>query len=343
MSNINKSVDVIIPVYNPGPVFAKLLERLEAQTIRPHKIIILLTVSDGDLSKDDVYTLSDLGIKDNSEMADTSKKQASSMSARSSEGVNVSYDNVVIKTVKKSEFDHAGTRRYGADLSNADYMLFMTQDALPKGKSLISRLLKTFEENDNNAISYAKQMAGRHADLLEKMTRKHNYPDKSNVKTKADYEKMGIQAIFCSDVCAMYDRTKYLTCGGFVHRTIFAEDMIMAKRVMDEGYSVTYAADAKVFHSHSYSLLQQFKRNFDIGLAHSEYSEVFGGFSSEKEGSGYAMEVITRLLATFHPFKCIYFIIQCAVKLLGYKTGRHYDILPKKLLKALSSNPGYFS
>lgn len=38
--------------------------------------------------------------------------------------------------------------------------------------------------------------------------------------------------------------------------------MIYAGRLIQEGYAVAYAADAKVIHSHNYSCMQQFHRNF---------------------------------------------------------------------------------
>ena len=41
--------------------------------------------------------------------------------------------------------------------------------------------------------------------------------------------------------------------------------MLFAAKLLQEGYAINYAADAKVIHSHEYTCFQQFQRNFDIG------------------------------------------------------------------------------
>ena len=97
--------------------------------------------------------------------------------------------------------------------------------------------------------------------------RSFNYPEQSSVKSLADIDKYGIKTYFCSNVCAAYDKGIYLKTGGFTERAIFNEDMICAGTMIQKGYSVVYAADARVYHSHNYSGKQQFHRNFDLGVS----------------------------------------------------------------------------
>ena len=59
----------------------------------------------------------------------------------------------------------------------------------------------------------------------------------------------------------------YLKLGGFETRTIFNEDMIFAGKVILAGGAVAYCAEARVIHSHNYSGIMQFKRNFDLGIS----------------------------------------------------------------------------
>ena len=59
----------------------------------------------------------------------------------------------------------------------------------------------------------------------------------------------------------------YEALGGFSRRTIFNEDMILAGQMVQAGYKVAYAAEARVIHSHNYSGLQQFHRNFDLAVS----------------------------------------------------------------------------
>ena len=103
-----------------------------------------------------------------------------------------------------------------------------------------------------------------------------------------------------------------------------------------------YAADAKVIHSHSYTCKQQFVRNFDLGVSQKQYHEVFENISSEKEGAGYAKELIVTLCKKMHFAKAIYFAWQCGFRLAGYRLGLHYDKLSKKMILRCTMNKGYW-
>ena len=176
--------------------------------------------------------------------------------------------------------------------------------------------------------------------ILEELTRVHNYPQ-DQIKRKEDLEHLGIKTYFCSDVCAMYRLDRYQEMGGFVHPTIFNEDMIMASSVIRAGYQVAYCAWAEVIHSHSYTCMQQFHRNFDLGVSQKQYREVFESISSEKEGAGYAKTVLLYLLKRGRIWKAFYFALQCGFKLAGYKLGKNYDRLPKGLVLACTMSPDY--
>ncbi len=300
-----KTVDVIIPVYKPGDELKELLSRLMKQSILPEHIFILQTIEEGEPL------------------------------------IKPLEERIQVFPVKKAEFDHGGTRAYGAELSEADYILFMTQDAVPANREVIKELVKAMEK-EHVGIAYGRQMAKKDADITEQLTRLYNYPEQEQLKTRADLETLGIKTYFCSDVCAMYDRVLYMELGGFSYPAIFNEDMVMASKVIQAGYRVFYAAKAKVFHSHSYTCKQQFKRNFDLGVSQSQYSEIFENVSSEKEGAGFAKKTILELCKKGHPGKAIYFVWQCVFRLAGYKLGRNYERLPWKMVLRCTMSPGYW-
>lgn len=301
------TVDVIIPVYKPGREFKNILERLLRQTVPVHHIFLLQTVE----KEEELLS----GLENNT---------------------------ISVHPVKKSEFDHGATRHYGAGLSSADFILFMTHDAVPIDKRLVEKLLVPMADK-NIAVSYGRQVAGKDADILEKMTRVYNYPKRSSIKSRNDLDRLGIKTYFCSDVCAMYRKSVYDSLGGFVRKTIFNEDMIMASKVINAGYNIAYCADAQVLHSHSYTCVQQFKRNFDLGVSQKQYPGVFGNISSEKEGAGYAREIIISLLKKKKPFKAFYFVMQCVFKLAGYRLGLCYDRLPAGVIMKCTMNRGYWA
>lgn len=300
-----KSIDVVIPAYKPGKDFKELLGRLLKQTVLPDNIFVLQTLAEGE------------------------------------EQLQFEEECIHVYPVKQAEFDHGKTRDYGAKLSGADYVLMMTQDAMPQNQYLLEELLKGFTK-ENVGIVYGRQLAGKDAGLAEKLTRQYNYPPESRLKARADEEALGIKTYFCSDVCAMYDRRLYEELGGFVHPVIFNEDMIMAYRVIQAGYRVYYAADAQVVHSHSYTCMQQFRRNFDLGASQCQYREIFDNISSEKEGAGFAGTVILTLCKGLHFGKAVYFAWQCGFRLAGYRLGKNYEKLSKKMVLRCTMSPWFW-
>lgn len=302
-----KVVDIIIPVYKPSPGFKNILRRLLMQTVPVNHIFLLQTIDSGSSLMEDMAG----GI-------------------------------ISVHPVLKKDFDHGATRHFGAGLSDAEFMLFMTQDAIPGDRKLIEKLLVPMADK-NIAVSYGRQMAGKDADILEKMTRIYNYPKESSVKSAGDLDRLGIKTYFCSNVCAMYRKSVYKELGGFVEKTIFNEDMIMASKVINAGYNIAYCAEARVIHSHSYTCMQQFKRNFDLGVSQKQYSGIFENISSEKEGAGYAKKIIKALIKRGEIFKVFYFVLQCAFKLAGYKAGLNYNRLPEKLILKCTMNKGYWN
>lgn len=54
--------------------------------------------------------------------------------------------------------------------------------------------------------------------------------------------------------------------GGFPEDVIGSEDAYVAARMLLGGYAVRYATTAEVYHSHDYSVLEEFRRYFDIGV-----------------------------------------------------------------------------
>ncbi|MBE5966075.1 MAG: glycosyltransferase family 2 protein [Lachnospiraceae bacterium] len=304
----NYSVDVFIPTYHSDEKLERLLTMLYRQTIKPNRVIILHTVEQ-EGQEQPLPTIPD--------------------------------SNISVIPIPKSSFDHGGTRKYGATLSDADILLFMTQDAVPADEYLIENLLKPYE-NPRVSAAYARQLANDSSDIIEEFTRKFNYPKKSFVKSKADLDAMGIKTYFCSNVCASYRNDIYKELGGFVKKTIFNEDMIMAAGMIEAGYRIAYSAEAKVIHSHRYSYLQQFTRNFDLGVSHNQYSDIFRKVKSESEGIKLVKKTL-RFLVDKKEFLLIPdLILTSGFKYLGYQMGLHYDILPEKFVLHCSMNKSYW-
>lgn len=300
-------VDVIIPTYKPDNKYIRLLQMLKRQTYPIHKIIVMNT------EKDFYRTV-----------------------------LYPKIENLEVHHIKASEFDHGGTRNQAVQKSDADIVVCMTQDAVPADYHLMENLVKYFD-NERVAAVYARQLPAENCNEVERYTRRFNYPDESRVKTKADLLELGIKTYFCSNVCAAYRRDIYEAQGGFPLHTIFNEDMIFAGRLIQNGFAVTYAADACVIHSHNYSGIQQLKRNFDLAVSQRQFSELFDGVKSESEGVKLVKNTAEWLWSRKRYGKIIYLIYISGCKYIGYFLGKHYENMPRSLILKLTSNRNFWN
>jgi rhamnosyltransferase len=103
--------------------------------------------------------------------------------------------------------------------------------------------------------------------------------------------------------------------------------MIYAAKVIENGYKIAYAAEAEVIHSHNYSALQQFHRNFDLGVSQKEHPEIFEGIKSESEGIRLVKKTAAHLWKNKCKMQILPMIIQSGFKFLGYRFGKNYTKL----------------
>ena len=63
-----------------------------------------------------------------------------------------------IYRIKPEEFHHSRTRNLGAELARGDYLVYITQDALPLNDNFLEMLIKPLED-DKVAGAYGRQIA----------------------------------------------------------------------------------------------------------------------------------------------------------------------------------------
>ena len=303
----SEKVDVIIPAYHPDENFPELLDRLSRQTFPVSRIIVM-----------------------NTEEKFWNKSWEKE------------FPLLEVHHLKKEEFDHGGTRKAAAELSDGEYMVFMTQDAIPADRDLIAALLSPLQKEENAGASYARQLPAKDCRFLERYTRSFNYPDISCIKYEKDTAVYGIKTYFCSNVCAAYKKSVYEKVGGFPRRAIFNEDMIYAGNMVKAGYGVAYAAKAKVIHSHNYSAMQQLHRNFDLGVSQADHPEIFDGVPSEGEGLRLVKKSFVYLCKKGRVWLIPQLVLQSGFKYAGYFLGKCYKRLPACLIRRLTMNSSYW-
>ena len=301
-------VDAVIPAYKPGHDLRELVEKLLDQTVRLGRIIIINT--DREYFDEKEYLIAPA---------------------------------VEVVHITRHEFDHAGTRDMGLRMSDADYVLFMTMDAIPKDNYLVEKLLSGFSRADNIAVSYARQLPKKDCNRIEQITREFNYPAQSRVQTSDDIKELGIKAYFCSDVCAMYDTSIYRSLGGFKAPAIFNEDMVYAAGALDAGYAVSYCADALVYHSHNYTGRQYYRRNFDLGVSQADHPEIFERFNVKGTGMQLVRKSLAQICRSGTPADIIRLVYYSGMKYLGFRKGKNYHKLSLKSCLKHTSDKEYWN
>jgi rhamnosyltransferase len=292
-------VSVIIPTYNAGPGLRELLDRLFHQSLQPYEVIVI----------------------------DSTSPDGTAELARAA-GANVF-------TVLQSEFDHGGTRNRAAAYATGDVLVFMTQDAIPADEHLLKRLVEPLSDERTGYV-YGRQLAREEASTLERISREFNYPAEPMTKEKSDIPRLGIKTFFCSNVCSALRRETFVDMGRFPEPVIFNEDMFFAAKCVLAGYRIAYAADARVVHSHNYSLMQQFRRFFDNGISMRNNDWIYAYSAVGKEGSR-LLRTQLRALAAMRKWHLIPVLLaDNAAKLVGYQLGKQYRKLPRALCARFS-------
>lgn len=334
--------DVLIPVYKPDEKLDHLLTMLAMQTVLPEHVILMMTLTGTEEDKEllQKYAVSVPGCFQAGRLPEEFRNAPFWQQNGYNEKELRKLD-IELYTIPKKKFDHGGTRNAAADLSNEEFIIFMTQDAVPENERLIEYLLDSFDRKEVGA-AYARQVPTGDAGEIERYTRTFNYPEVSCLKTAEDKKRLGIKTYFCSNVCAAYRKDIYDALGGFVCHTIFNEDMIMAAKIIEAGYGVQYTANARVIHSHNYNCKQQFKRNFDLAVSQIEYQEYFGDVKSESEGIRLVIETMKHLFRIGKWYLLPKLVVQSGAKYLGYRFGKKYQTLPPAWIHAFSLNKEYW-
>lgn len=307
------NVDVVIPVYKPDKKLQMVISRLMGQTIVPSNIFLIHTRS----SEDDWHTEQLL------------------------QEVQTEYSVVQVVSIAQEEFDHGGTRDMAMHLCKSQYVLMMTQDAMPKNGKLIETLRNA--QGEKISVVFARQEPAKDCRIIERYTRTFNYPAESHsAMEKAAQTNNGIKSIFCSDVCAMYDRIAYEEVGGFPRKVIFNEDEIFAAKSLKAGYDIRYEAQAVVIHSHNYSGVQYFKRYFDLGVSQADFSYIFNEYHTEDEGIRLVKQTFRYLMKRKSYFDIPVLFYHSGMKLIGMKLGKMYRKLPDKIIMKCTSNKAYW-
>lgn len=282
------SISVIIPTLNAGDQLKALLDALKKQTVKPDEILVV----------------------------DSQSEDHTCLLAEQS--------GAKVVLVKREEFDHGRTRDMALRMAAGDMIVFMTQDALPVNDCFLANLIAPLADAEVAAVG-GRQVARKDARPFERLVRMHNYPAVNRKWSAQDIGTLGVRAFLISDVCAVYRRESYLAVGGFDYPILTNEDMLMAERLLHAGYKLAYSGDAAVYHSHHFTLAQEYRRNLIIGKTMKRYEKRFEHVGELGTGVKLVKDVLRDLIREGHFIECFSFAANCAARLLGNRVGRYQE------------------
>ena len=248
----------------------------------------------------------------------------------------------VIK-IDKKDFDHGGTRQMAVNMfPDADVYIFLTQDAILADPDALKNLVKPFIDDPSVGVAYGRQLPHKGAKALEAHPRLFNYPASSQLRSLTNVQQYGIKTISCSNSFAAYRKTAFQEAGGFPSGTILGEDVIAAGNILLNSWRLAYVSTAAVYHSHDYTVEEEFKRYFDIGVFHATNKWIFEHFGhAESEGLKYVRSELS-YVTKHNPLQLPKAILSIVAKWLGYKIGLLHAKLPLAMNRKLSMHKAYW-
>ena len=305
-ASILSRVAIIIPTFNASKHWEDLDAGLKRQGISCHQILIV----------------------------DSSSGDGTSTKAK-----DAGYS---VLSIQPGDFNHGGTRQMAADfMSDSDFLVYLTQDAVLVDESAIERLVLPFTDEGVGA-TFGRQLPRLSAGPREAHARNFNYPDVSLVRDVSLKARLGFKTIFSSNSFAAYRKSALNSIGGFPENVIVSEETIVFARLTLAGWKTAYVADAKVRHSHNYSVGEEFQRYFDIGVLHSKEPWLLIEFG-KVTGEGWRF-VTSEIKALWPRYASMIpgTILRTFLKLVAYRLGRVSRRLGRWLPRRLSQQKQYW-
>jgi rhamnosyltransferase len=301
-------ISVVIPALNGEAPLAELLASLRIQTVDPHEILVL-----------------------DSSSSDNSAAVASSYGAQ-------------VHMIDRLDFDHGGTRSYGARCATGEIVVFLTQDVILAHRRVLELLVRPLLEDDGIAISYGRQLPTFDANPIAAHLRHFNYPPASSCRSFADHESQGLATIFNSNSCAAYRKADLAAIDFFHAGLIFGEDTLAAGQLLKSGKKIAYSSEATVYHSHNYEWGEEFSRYFDIGVLHAEQRWLLDTYGTTAgRGKRYVSSGVSYLYKRGCYGLIPDFMVRVVLKLCGYQLGKRYKRFPARLAVKLSMNKNWWN
>ena len=222
--------------------------------------------------------------------------------------------------IKKEDFSHSLTRENAAKKSNADIIVFVTQDVEIESEYWLYNLVKDIIAK-KVAAAYSRQITK--FNNLEKYTREKNYPETSKIVSEKDIKQLGLKTFFFSDASSAIDKKVFEKLNYYDGKKLpISEDMYIAYKLITNGYKILYCAESVVYHSHNFKLRELYSRYKLTGkfFKQNSYLDKYGTNAS---GGSLARYVFKRSIEERNIKAIMRFPLDMGVRFIGMKVGKY--------------------
>jgi len=184
------------------------------------------------------------------------------------------YD-VQLHHINPSSYHHSKTRNLLVQKAKGDIFVFTVGDAIPYNNFWLKELVSPLKENAV-AASYSRQIPREESNPVDSHFIKNAFPPYKIEKKlgnlmEYDYALHWDDLIFFSDVSSAY-RKEIWEKFKFDENLRYGEDQAIAKKILEDGYTIVYNPSSIIIHSHEENSKTIFKRNIEIARAFREIS-----------------------------------------------------------------------
>lgn len=184
---------------------------------------------------------------------------------------------LALERIHQVEFDHGDTRNLLAARSRGDLLVFLTQDAIPGGPDWLATLARNFNDEAVGG-AYCRNVARPDAQDVTRILcasdpgyalgrRETRLPDAEAYALATPDEKRllyNFQDVASAVRRELWERHPF-------PRANFGEDILMARALLEAGYTTVYDDVAVVEHSHDYDAAETYNRAWTDGRFNAEW------------------------------------------------------------------------
>ena len=174
--------------------------------------------------------------------------------------------------IPSHEFGHGKTRNFGASKGTGEYIIFITQDALPASRMWLQNFIDAMKSDPEIVGGFGIHYTYPDCNIIDQRDLAQHFKNfgtdntifqltDSNRKKYETEEAYRHFMVFFSDNNSCVRRDIFEK---YPYDDVdFAEDQIWARKMIEMGYKKLYCPFAPVYHSHNYKLTTYFQRYFD--------------------------------------------------------------------------------